>query len=235
MKLSLATLAVALAVSGAAAWAEDAMPSGPAAPGATAVADPKTDPKAEAKPRPVADDIISPEAAAKVDEEDLIKKLTGEDKADNGGPEKKFAEIIERMGTSESLLKKTDPGEVTQEIQRRIVTDLDVLIEMAKKSESQSSQQQKQQGQKKQESKGNQQGKGSSMGGTNAAQSSQFNDGDATAAPNAKDIHEVNQNEIWKNLPPRDRDSIINGMREEVLPGYQRMMERYYEELAKGK
>ena len=235
MKLSLTTMALAIAISGAGAWAEDAAKTD----GATiatpaATVDPKADPKAEPKPRPVADEIVSPDAATKVDEEDLIKKLTGEDKPNDGSPEKKFAEIIERMGTSGTMLKKADPGEVTQEVQRRIVTDLDVLIELAKKSQSSSSQQPQKPkpGQEKQESKG-EKTKGSGMGGSNAATDSQMNSGEASASPNSKDIHEVNQDETWKNLPARDRDKIINGMKEEVLPGYQRMIEKYYEELAK--
>ena len=41
--------------------------------------------------------------------------------------------------------------------------------------------------------------------------------------------------ERWHNLPPRDRDAIITGMREEVLPAYRNMMEKFYEELAKTK
>ena len=101
---------------------------------------PKVEVRTDTVKAPSENDIVSPDAVKKVDDADLVKDLTGENKGQaSADPAVKFKEAIERMGTSEERLKGKDTGEVTQETQRRIVMDLDVLIEIAKKQQQQSS------------------------------------------------------------------------------------------------
>ena len=69
--------------------------------------------------------MVSPDAAKKVDDDELINKLTN---PDQGKPEaKKTAEqiksMLDHMHESAQLLNKNDPGDVTQETQRRIVLE----------------------------------------------------------------------------------------------------------------
>ena len=258
MKMNAALLAAAVVVS-AGAWSmtargDDALdlglgPKEGAKPaevkpleGTTADKAPKTDVKTEEKAgakkeepaAPGGEQLVSPDAAKKVDDQDLLKKLTGEDKTAEGPPDpnEKFQKVIGRMDESEKLLKAKETGDVTQETQRRIVMDLDVLIEIAKKMQQQSSSSSSSQkpGQQRQESKANQPGK-QSQGGTTAAQQSVLPSGTAGAAQsNGTDIHEKSKE--WGGLPDRDRDLISHGANEQYLPAYKEQIEKYYEALA---
>jgi hypothetical protein len=189
---------------------------------------PKGEVKKEEAVAPVGGELISPEAAKTVDDEDLVKKLTGEAK-----PGDKFKEVIGRMEESATRLKEKDTGSVTQETQRRIVMDLDVLIEMAKKMQQQSSSSQQpgqQKGQQKQQSEGNQQGP-HAEGGSKAAEQSTLPGGGASAASsNGSDIREKSTE--WGGLPARDRDLVSHGANEQYLPAYQDQIRKYYESLA---
>ena len=195
----------------------------------------KPDAPAEKKPAPksATPDMVSPRAAKSVDDMDLVNKLTGNDP--NGGSDgDKMKQMIDRMGQSQSRLSDRDPGAVTQETQKRIITDLDVMIEMARKQQSQGKQSQgskSQQGQKRQMSSGQQQGP-SQQGGNQAATSSGPRRGSPEAPQsNGEDLHQKTPQE-WGNLPARDRDLISNGASEQYLPSYKEMIDRYYQALA---
>ena len=192
-------------------------------------------PDAVKKPdvKPGTPDMISPSAVKSVDDNDLVNKLTGNDP--NGGSDgDKMKQMIDRMGQSQARLADRDPGAVTQETQKRIITDLDVMIEMARKQQSQgkSSQNSKsQQGQKRQESSGQQQGP-SKEGGNKAATNGGPRRGSAeTPQSNGEDLHQKTPQE-WGNLPARDRDLISNGASEQYLPSYKELIDRYYQALA---
>ena len=104
-----------MAVSGA-AWADEALPKDVAPVSVPDIKTPKDVAKEPEAKVPVTDSMVSPDATNKVDEDDLIKKLTGDDKQEGPeGPEKKFENIMSRMGDSAGRLKKEDPGEVTQD------------------------------------------------------------------------------------------------------------------------
>ena len=197
---------------------------------------PKPDaPPAEKKPdqKPVAPDMVSPSAAKAVDDMDLVNKLTGAD-ANGKSDDDKMKQMIDRMGQSQSRLTERDPGAVTQETQKRIITDLDVMIEMARKQQSQGKQNQQsksQPGQQRQMSRGQQQGP-SQPGGNQAATNSGPRRGTPEAAQsNGEDLHQKTPQE-WGNLPARDRDLISNGASEQYLPSYKEMIDRYYQALA---
>jgi len=196
---------------------------------------PKTDDEKKPDSPPVAPDMVSPSAAKAVDDTDLVNKLTGaaDDKQD---PNEKMKEMVDRMGQSQSRLSNDkDPGAITQETQKRIITDLDVMIEYARKQQQQgkSSQKPGQQkpGDKRQQSSGQQQGQ-HQEGGNQAATDSSLPRGPISAAQsNGEDMHQKGPQE-WGGLPPRDRDLISNGANEQYLPSYKEMIDRYYQALA---
>ncbi len=177
-------------------------------------------------------DIVSPDAVKKVDDADLINKLTRTEDAPQGPPiAQQMSDMIDRMGESEKRLTGKDAGDVTQETQRRILTDLDVLIEYAR-------QQQQQGGPSKDPSKSQQQGQQrtysqgqQNQGGTQAANSSFLPGGNAATPSLNDDIHSRGPNE-WGGLRPRERDLISHGANEEYLSAYRDMIDRYYQALA---
>jgi hypothetical protein len=209
---------------------------------------PTTPPKADTTPepnadqktpaRPVAPDMISPSASKAVDDMDLVNKLTGADanKQGGGGDADEMKQMLDRMGQSQTRLVDQDPGAITQETQKRIVNDLDVMIEIARKQQQGGKGQQKQNGkpqdgQKRQQSSGQQQGP-HDEGGNQAATDSKARSGSAaTPQSNGEDMHQKTPQE-WGNLPPRDRDLISNGANEQYLPSYKEMIDRYYQSLA---
>ena len=214
--------------------ASNAAPADSATPGAgNAVApDAKSaDPKPAGAAATPENTLISPEAAKKVDDQELINQLT-KPNTDKPNPQQAGAQMkamIERMGDSQHKLKdEKDPGEVTQETQRRIVMDLDALIELAKQMQSSGSSQasgQPQDGQQRQQSQNN-----GGQGGNFANTSERLPGGGAAdAATGDMRNHDPAS---WGNLPPRDRDQVSNGANEEYLPAYKQQIERYYQGLA---
>lgn len=176
---------------------------------------------------------ISPDAARQVDQDDLTRKLTGEEKPPGGsGPD--MQAIVSRMGQSTQRLKQEDTSDVTQEIQRRIVLDIDTLIEAAKKQQGggQGQQQQKpQDAQKRQANPGQGQQGQHQDAGNQAAKASELPGGGVSAAQsNGQDIRQKSSE--WGNLPPRERDLIVNGSKEEALPSYKELVQRYYQALS---
>jgi hypothetical protein len=177
---------------------------------------------------------INPDAAKAVDDQDLTAKLTGQ-QPDAQGPEKMLDEVVQRMDDSAQRLKGSDPGAVTQETQRRIVMNLDSLIELVQQQQQQqqqSSSQSKGQGQQRQQNQQGNPGQGPHQdGGNSAAQQSSIPGGGVQdAQSNGQDITE--RGKEWGNLPERDRDLIVNGAKEEPLPAYRDAVQRYYKALA---
>ncbi len=179
--------------------------------------------------------IINPAAAKAVDDADLVRKLTnpdGEKPAED--PSEKLKDMVDHMGQSQSRLTQKDVGAVTQETQRRIVTDLDVLIEIVRKQQEQSKSQPKsapQPGEKRDPTQ-SQNHSAKPKPGTNAAQDSQLSNGEILNPPsNGTQIQDKGPAE-WGNLPPKDRDLISNGVNEQYLPAYKEMIDRYYQALA---
>jgi hypothetical protein len=185
-------------------------------------------------PNPItlnANDITSPDAVKRVDDADLINKLTKTDDAKANANEVavKMKDMLDRMGQSENRLTQKDAGEDTQETQRRILTDLDVLIEYARQQmqSGQSQNQQQQPGQGRQYTQGN----GKSQGGSTPAGSSFLPQNNQDPARPGEDIRSKGSQE-WGTLRPRERDLISHGANEEYLSSYKDMIERYYQALA---
>ena len=175
--------------------------------------------------------IISPDAAKKVDDQELIKQLTkpGGEKPNPQQAAEQMKSMLDRMGQSQHKLSdEKDPGEVTQETQHRIVMDLDTLIELAKQMQSSgsgSSSGPPQDGQQRQQSQNN-----GGQGGNVANTSERLPPGgSADAATGDMRDHDP---ATWGSLPPRDRDQISHGANEEYLPAYKDLIDRYYQALA---
>jgi len=239
---TLLTAAIALAASAALAPAQNVLDEGlgndtpkkqPAPPDPAPAAQKPPEPKPT---RPKMPDLVSPEAAKTVDDADLVKKLTNDAPDD---PADKMKEVMDRMGQVQTrLAEQKDPGLVTQETQRRIVTDLDVMIELMKKNQQKSSGKPKDPKPgdgppQKSESQGQQSGgpPSQAMGGDQAAQDSNMRPGSAsTPGQNDTDIHQTGSQ--WGNLPPGDRELVAHGANEHYLPEYKDMINKYYQALA---
>jgi len=197
--------------------------------------DKKDAPQAKPVANPGGPDIISPDAVKKVDDDDLIRQLTkpgDEKKMDADKVAQVLNDMMDRMGQSQGRLSDKDPGEVTQETQRRILTDLDVMIEFARQQRQQSKPgppQPPQQAGAPQPSSGSQQGP-NSEGGNTAAASSHL-PGGGIANGDKGDLRNTGEAN-WGDLPPRDRAQVSHGANEEGLPAYKEMIDRYYQALA---
>ncbi|HVT81657.1 MAG TPA: hypothetical protein VHM90_13505 [Phycisphaerae bacterium] len=194
---------------------------------------------ADVKPKPAGDTpggaaIDDPNAVKKVDEDELLAQLMKPGaKPDQQAIEQRLKNMVDRMGESATRLTQKDPGEVTQEVQRRIVADLDLMIELARQQQqgggsSQKPDDQQQSGQKRTAS---QQQRGQhSEGGSTAAMDESLPRGSHEDAVMGEMRNHDPAN--WGGLPPRDRDQISHGANEEYLSSYKDMIDRYYQALA---
>lgn len=239
MRLAHLTTLLTLLLAGS-AWAQSTPPSPPPSVLDNALDDktpatttPATQPAGTA---PDKSEVIDPNAARAVDSEDLVRKLTGENGDNSGaaGPDSMLTEVVERMADSAKRLQEQDPGAITQETQRRIILNLDSLIALAQKQQQGGGGggSKPRPGDKRQQNPGNNSGKGPhNPGGSNPATESQLPGGSSDPAQsNGQDIHEKSQE--WGHLPERDRDLIINGVKEEPLPAYRQAVQQYYKALA---
>jgi len=200
---------------------------------------PATAPKPDASQPPAAKpdslkpntDIVSPDAAKKVDDDELLNQLLKPGTPpDPDAIKQRLKDMVTRMADTTKLLSdKKDPGEVTQETQRRIVGDLDVMIELARQQQQQQSGSSSSQQPGQQRQPGQQSGQ-KSEGGTQAATSDPLPRG-GYADPVTGDIHNRDPAN-WGGLPPRDRDQVSHGANEEYLSAYKDLIDRYYQALA---
>ena len=183
-------------------------------------------------------------AAEAVDNKELEQDLIGNGKDDKPGqPPAQAAHdlnlIGDRMARSRQRLSmNADPGPVTQEIQKRILDNLDDLIEQARKKEAQSQnqppkpggdpsqakkpgdQQQPQnadaKGQQQQSKPAQANSSGSGSGG-----------GDAPPGDPAADIAKQ-EARMWGTLSPRERQALIESQGEKPLDKYKDLVDDYY-------
>ncbi len=187
-------------------------------------------------PKPASDNpggtaITDPNAVKKVDDDELLAQLMKPGaKPDQAAIDQRLHNMVDRMGESATRLSQKDPGEVTQEVEHRIVADLDLMIELARQQQqsSSSSSQQPQSGQQRTQGQ-SQSGQHSEGGSVAARQESLPTGGHADAVTGDMRSHDAAN---WAGLPPRDRDQISHGANEEYLSSYKDMIDRYYQALA---
>jgi len=227
-KLCLTTLITILALTPWSARAED-KPANPLDRALDDIADTIKPAPAKTADKPA--DVLNPDAANALDTDDLVNKLTGKGPKSEG-PDAMMKEIVGRMNTSAQRLHERDTGALTQETQKRIVLNLDQLIELVRQQQQKSSSQSQgkpQDAQKRQQTKP--QNGPPKQGGNTAAQNSVLPNGGA-AAPEANGTDINQRSREWGNLPERERDLIVHGAKEESLPSYKELIQRYYQSLA---
>lgn len=165
------------------------------------------------------------------DLDERLEELTGKKKKRNSrqqqGGSGPLGQIIKEMRDVEQRLGKPETGEDTQSKQKKIVKDLETLIEQMRQSGggsgSMALRMVRQAGQKP----GNQQGQtpGSTPGGAPAQKPAKPSDHHAMAG--GKDI--------WGHLPAELRQEMENVFKEEPLSAKMELIRRYYLSVAKQK
>jgi hypothetical protein len=180
-------------------------------------------------------------AAGQVEDAELQDMLLGE-----GAAEKKIEQDFKLVGTRMSRVRQrltidTDAGQITQEIEKRILKDLDTLIETAAKNASQSAQSKpgkSGQQQKAQDDAQKAANEGKNKGGQQQAKSADgatesHAAGAGSTAETPKDIK--GSEAEWGTLFARDRAAVIESLSETPIEQYQKLIEDYREALAKTK
>jgi hypothetical protein len=141
--------------------------------------------------------------------------------------------LSRRMRTVEQRISQQDTAEATQRLQLQIVTDLEQLIEQAKK----------------QCSGGSSKKGGAPKPGGKPGSSKKGGTGDnATTSKSAKDSVETPERtgsteaeleamkalikDVWGHLPPKLREQLQSPAAEQFLPKYEQVIEAYYRRLA---
>jgi hypothetical protein len=147
------------------------------------------------------------------------------------------------------LADKTDPGQITQLIQKRIIDDFDSMIQQAQQQQAQTQnaqqrrqqrqqQQQQARAQQRQQQAQRNQGQPQNQG----QQQDQQNPGNQSApesrAPRAQQVNTDTSREIkesaaeWGQVTPRLRDAVIEGSNENIMEDYRKMIEEYFRSVA---
>ncbi|MGO9601261.1 MAG: hypothetical protein ACLP7Q_25050 [Isosphaeraceae bacterium] len=162
--------------------------------------------------------------------DDRLEELTGR-KRKKKGPHQEdqnspLSQIIKEMRDVQERLSKPDSGEDTQSRQKRIVKQIETLIQQMRQSGSSGAmvlRRVRQDGQKPANQPG--QTPGSTAGGAPPMKPAKPSDRHALAA--GKDI--------WGHLPPELRQEMENGFKEDGLPAKEDLIRRYYLSVAKQK
>ncbi len=139
----------------------------------------------------------------------------------NRQPER-IGEVADLMTFCGRRLSHADTGEVVRGRQERAIELLDRLIEDAEQQESKSG------------SSSGGGGSGSSGGRSpnSPLQESLLPGGSAKEGP-LRTRRRANPGEVWGNMPPAERERILQALRDSFPSQYRRLVEQYYEELAK--
>ena len=142
-------------------------------------------------------------------------------------------DVLKGMNTSARRLKSANAGMKTQAVQKSIIARLDQLIKIAEQSRGKSSGRRNRKSRQRQ-SMSMRQSRGSNtppMTPSHAARNSYIPGG---GVMNPGDLKSFNSNKRqWGNLPPRERNMILNALRHQTLPQYKSLVRQYYESLAK--
>src|SRR5204862_1726493 len=171
-----------------------------------------------------------------VENQELDKELlTGEAKAEK--TDKQVNRVGDRMARSrQRLALNNDPGKTTQIIQDRILQDMDILIEQARRQMAQARNAKPQEGdpQQAQSKPNNQQANNQAAqqqpGSTTPAQTSRNTGGVATSAQPGKDLKGDGQE--WGQISPRLRDAVMEGANDQMIEEYRKLIEDYKQAVA---
>ncbi|MHC5111700.1 MAG: hypothetical protein ACYTHJ_17685 [Planctomycetota bacterium] len=126
-----------------------------------------------------------------------------------------------------------DAGERTQQIQKEILKELDEAIEAAAAQTRKSKSKARPSGDKRKMTKpsAGQAKSGSGDNGKGDGSSPQLQPGKTMDAATADQEKDFDVRRGWGLLPPRERDEVIQGYREEFLEAYRIWIEKYYRAL----
>jgi hypothetical protein len=176
-----------------------------------------------------------------VDNDEMMQNLLKGDGSPTPDPEKDDLNLVgERMARSHQRLSlEKDPGPVTQDIQNRILQNLDALIDQARTQEAEQKQQpkpqQSQQAQASQRQSGaapqnnNPNGQQArSAGHTAAAVSVSGHDVSTDGTPTTDITQSMKE---WGDLSPRQRAAVIEAGTEKPVQKFKEFIDEYYQAL----
>ena len=191
-------------------------------------------------------------AEEKVDDQELQQDLIGGDKparADKPGQPPANSNhdmnlVGDRMARArQRLAMNGDPGPITQEIQKRILDNMDDLIEEARKKEAQAQNKPPEPGGKPQPDQppkpdpgakpenADANGKQKSQQPSQASGKTPGGGGDAPPGDASADIARQ-EARMWGTVTPRQRDAVIESEGEKVLGKYKNLVDDYYRTLS---
>jgi len=135
--------------------------------------------------------------------------------------EGKLGEVGDLMQYSQRRLKNSDTGETVQQRQDRIIELLDGLIKDAEDQEKQSCD--------------NPSGGGSGQQGGSPSNPMQDSilPGGAPSEGTLRAGRRINPGEMWGAMPAAERERVLQALKERFPNRYRRLVEQYYEQLAK--
>ncbi|MGA2442439.1 MAG: DUF4175 family protein, partial [Tepidisphaeraceae bacterium] len=188
-------------------------------------------------PEPDPKDRVSGQASDEtIDEQELTQNLLQGSGSPNPDAMKNDVSLVgQRMAQSHQRLSlDRDPGPVTQDIQSRILKNMDALIDMARVQEAQSKQGQGGQPQPSSAKPGDAQAHNNNPNGqrvpnnghTPAAQSVPGHDVDTSGTPTADITQSLKE---WGSLSPRERAAVIEAASEKPVQKFKEFIDEYYQ------
>jgi len=136
----------------------------------------------------------------------------------------RIGEVADLMDYAGRRLTHWDSGVKVRERQQRIIDILDRLIEDAEDLESNSS--------SSSSSSGGDSGQRGGQEPNNPMQDSMLPGGRPPEGP-LQSGRRANPGEVWGSMPPAERERILQALRDNFPSRYRRLVEQYYEQLAK--
>lgn len=144
-----------------------------------------------------------------------------------------LSRIGRAMRDVEGLVAQAKAGRPTQELQDKIVADLERLLEAARKRQQQSNPSSGSQSSSRQSASRPSRPGGSAGGASDkpAQDSSAAMKDRATARPDPAEMQDLLR-DLWGHLPEHERQMVINSTVEQFLPKYELLIEAYFRRLA---
>lgn len=141
----------------------------------------------------------------------------------------KMTDVVDLMQYSHRRLKNADGGEILQSRQKRILDLLDEMIEQAEEEEKKACDNPQQGGGQQQQQPGGQSGQPTP---SSPMEQSGLPGGNPNEG-NLRELRRANPGDMWGEMPPGERQRILQALRESFPSRYRKLVEQYYEELAK--
>ncbi|MCG3137920.1 MAG: hypothetical protein HJJLKODD_01775 [Phycisphaerae bacterium] len=157
----------------------------------------------------------------------LLRKLQGEEEGDV------MTQLMRRMAeVTQRLDQQFDPGLTTQELQEKIISDLDLAIQQARKNlrRQKNSPQQSDSRTEGQTDQSNDQST-DQPGSSDSATQTGAAPGESLEPGSSGELRERRRQ--WGNLPERDREELLQGFTDDVQERFREQIRRYYEALSR--